>query len=197
MTKRSKLGALIGAGLLTFALGSTALASQTYSIDVTKTADPPTVPIGGGDVTFTVSVHNTGSGAFNEVLVTDPLAGCSLTGDHPSGPSDHLNADETWTWSCTVHVDPGTENTASVDACHNAAACADEGVQHVTKDSNTVTVGLGAATTPAITQEPTDTEFGTAGTSGPSDGAWLLVVALGVLLGSIVVLAPARAKSRR
>jgi hypothetical protein len=33
--------------------------------------------------------------------------------------------------------------------------------------------------------------------SGPSDGAWLLVVGLGVLLASIVVLTPTRVKSRR
>ena len=43
---------------------------------------------------------------------------------------------------------------------------------------------------------PTDT-FGGNGTSSPADSAWLLVVALGVLLASIVVLTPARAKSRR
>ena len=36
-----------------------------------------------------------------------------------------------------------------------------------------------------------------ANTSGPADGAWLLVVALGMLLASIVVLTPARIKSRR
>jgi hypothetical protein len=50
------------------------------------------------------------------------------------------------------------------------------------------------------TDEPTDPSsdtFGSNGTSGPADGAWLLVVALGVLLASIVVLTPARAKSRR
>jgi hypothetical protein len=45
--------------------------------------------------------------------------------------------------------------------------------------------------------EPSTDAFGTNGTSGPADGAWLLVVALGVLLGSVVVLTPARAKSRR
>lgn len=45
--------------------------------------------------------------------------------------------------------------------------------------------------------EPSTDSFGTNGTSGPADGAWLLVVALGVLLASIVVLTPARAKSRR
>jgi hypothetical protein len=48
-----------------------------------------------------------------------------------------------------------------------------------------------------ITQCPCDTTPGLANTSHPADGAWLLVVALGVLLASVVVLTPARAKSRR
>jgi hypothetical protein len=50
--------------------------------------------------------------------------------------------------------------------------------------------------TDAATEPSTDT-FGGNGTSGPAGGAWLLVVALGVLLASIVVLTPARAKGRR
>ena len=45
--------------------------------------------------------------------------------------------------------------------------------------------------------EPSTDAFGGNGTSSPADGAWLLVVALGVLLASIVVLTPARAKGRR
>jgi len=45
--------------------------------------------------------------------------------------------------------------------------------------------------------EPTTSSLDTSGTSAPADGAWLLVVALGVLLASVVVLTPARAKSRR
>ena len=45
--------------------------------------------------------------------------------------------------------------------------------------------------------EPNTATIGGNGTSGPADGAWLLVVALGVLLASIVVMTPARAKSRR
>ncbi|HXG25901.1 MAG TPA: hypothetical protein VNL94_03495 [Candidatus Binatia bacterium] len=47
-----------------------------------------------------------------------------------------------------------------------------------------------------LTEPPTDTLPGNA-TATPADSAWLLVVALGVLLASIVVLTPARAKSRR
>jgi hypothetical protein len=48
-----------------------------------------------------------------------------------------------------------------------------------------------------ITQCPCDTTPGLANTSHPADGAWLLVVALGVLLASVVVLTPARVKNRR
>ena len=55
--------------------------------------------------------------------------------------------------------------------------------------------GGGAGDTIAPTQPPTDT-LGS-NSSGPNDGAWLLVVGLGVLLASVVVLTPARAKSRR
>jgi hypothetical protein len=55
--------------------------------------------------------------------------------------------------------------------------------------------GGGAGATDVPTQAPTDTDHGLV--SSPADGAWLLVVALGVLLGSVVVLTPARAKRRR
>jgi hypothetical protein len=48
-----------------------------------------------------------------------------------------------------------------------------------------------------ITECPCDTIPGTQPTSSPADGAWMLVVALGVLLASIVVLTPARAKRQR
>jgi hypothetical protein len=53
-----------------------------------------------------------------------------------------------------------------------------------------------AADTDAPSEPQTDAITGT-GNSAPADGAWLLVVALGVLLASIVVLTPARAKGRR
>ena len=53
-----------------------------------------------------------------------------------------------------------------------------------------------AADTDAPT-EPNTATVGANGTSAPADSAWLLVVALGVLLSSIVVLTPARARTRR
>ena len=53
----------------------------------------------------------------------------------------------------------------------------------------------------ADTDEPSEPDTATIGGSkdvgSPADGAWLLVVVLGVLLSSIVVLTPARAKAPR
>jgi hypothetical protein len=53
-----------------------------------------------------------------------------------------------------------------------------------------------AADTDVPTLPNTATIGGNSG-SAPADGAWLLVVALGALLSSIVVLTPARARTRR
>lgn len=48
-----------------------------------------------------------------------------------------------------------------------------------------------------VPTEPNTATIGGTGSSGPSDSSWLLVVALGVLLASVVVMTPARAKNRR
>lgn len=48
-----------------------------------------------------------------------------------------------------------------------------------------------------LPSEPNTATIGGTGTSAPSDSSWLLVAALGVLLASVVVLTPARAKTRR
>ena len=69
---------------------------------------------------------------------------------------------------------------------YNNGACDGDGI-----------IDGGGVTDQPTDQPPTDTAFGSTGSSGPADTAWLLVVGLGVLLASIVVLTPARAKSRR
>jgi|GEM_PF-3218014 len=48
-----------------------------------------------------------------------------------------------------------------------------------------------------IPTEPNTATVGGHGGSGPSSNVWLLVVALGLLLGSVVVLTPAPSKTRR
>jgi hypothetical protein len=238
MRTRDKLGALIGAGLLTVALGSTVfavtpLAAPTYTVLVDKTATPDVVGAGGGDVLFTVTVQNTGTGSFAIVNVTDSLAGCTLSAPTGIGAPNTLASGDTWTFTCTVTgVTPDTTNTATVYACHNNGGCTNG--SHDATGTASVTVTLDTEATlppptasPEITAAPTASPEITAaptgaptaspagggggatdqptmaptnsaldGGSGPADGAWLMVVVLGVLLASVVILTPARAKRR-
>jgi hypothetical protein len=212
MNGRSRFAALLGAGvLLSAAVGAVAAAAPTYTIAVTKTANPATVPVEGADVTFTVWVHNTGTGLFHAVTPTDEMVGCTLAGPSGDTGSDGvLSAGETWHYTCTVtDVVPDTINSVDVDACHDGGVCNVE--SHDATGSGEVTVGLcesncDVVQTPAPTgggggndnvpSAPNTDTFQGAGRSGPTDGAWLLVVALGALLGSLVVLRPSGRKHR-
>ena len=197
MSKRGRFGALTGALLLTFALASTALAAApTYTVDVTKTASVATVPAAGASVTYTVKVTNTGTGDFSALTVVDDK--CTLTGGKDVGPSDKFASGEVLTYTCTKTVSPNTTNTATAWACHNASDC-NQG-NHTATDSASVTVGLTATTTTTTTTKATTKPTApvtstTSLVSSSGDGAWLAIIALGVLLASVVILTPRRKKS--
>jgi hypothetical protein len=94
-----------------------------------------------------------------------------------------------WDALCVVEGETEAEPTQSLATVTDPpSASPTEGVADVTP---TFTQGVRD-----LTEAPTDT-IGKTSTTSPADGAWLLVVALGVLLASIVVLTPARAKSQR
>jgi hypothetical protein len=69
-----------------------------------------------------------------------------------------------------------------------------------TETTTTTTTTTFTQDTAADTDAPSEPNTATIGTSGPAtpaDSTWMLVIALGVLLGSIVVLTPAKARNRR
>src|SRR5207302_2620387 len=146
------------------------------------------------------------------------LAWASGTGSSTAGPSGagaagFLHETDSWTFTCTrALTDPGTyHNTASADGCTDGSVQGCNQGSHATSGaSNDVVVTVSAEVAPTATAEvsptatasggggnvtaaPTDA-IGTTGTSGPGDSAWLLIVALGVLLGSLVVLRPSTGK---
>ena len=193
MKLRYRLGALLGAGLLTVAVAGVALAAT----------------------------HDTFNGWPNQSCSTDEgsLPTTMLwiwTGDAPSSLTINGEVQSgSWAqqgqgvWHFTVDVS-GTNyppTSASVeytgaDGILTLSGC-DEGTpsesqpaesQPASEAPSTSPVGSLLGDTDQPTLPPTDS---LAGNAGPSDGAWLLVVGLGVLLASIVVLTPARAKSRR
>jgi hypothetical protein len=192
MNKRNKLVALLGAGLLTFAVAGVALAASH---------------------TWDVSVQGQHQGWPNDTCSTDEgsLPATMLwvwTGESPSDLTINGNLQSgSWVqqgggssaYHFTVDVDGDNypPTTASVtysgaDGTLTLSHC--DGAAPTPTPTPTLPGGGGAGDTD---QPPTDTAIGTTGSSGPTDTAWLLVVGLGVLLASIVVLTPARAKTRR
>jgi hypothetical protein len=202
MTLRNKLGALLGAGLLTFVVAGVALADGNVAWDgqqgltdgALTTSDCDTdssshivwvLSLGGGGNTVTsgtLTLSGTGSGTYtgtitgNEMKFTTPfftldglIASADFVGDLGSGASNLVISH-----GC---VGPAPTPTPSPTPTLPGG-------------------GGGGGGGGGPTQPPTDT-LGSTNSSGPSDGAWLLVVALGVLLASVVVLTPARAKNRR
>jgi hypothetical protein len=217
MGKR-RLGALIGAAVLTFtAVGSVAAVPATPVLTITKEVDQATLPFGGGTVTYTITVTAT-TGTFHQVTVTDAncdsntLAWQSGTGGSTAGPSGagsagFLGEGDSWVYTCTrALTDPGTyHNTASADGCTNGSVADCNVDSHAASgaSNDAVTVVADQATanptnnpTNIPTQAPTDVAV--TGSSAPADTAWFLVIGLGVLLASLFVLRPTlRSRNRR
>ena len=192
MKIRSKLAALLGAGFLTFALAGMALASTNLS--------------NGGDP---LSSYEQLCDDFEDLGI--------LPGEGEVGIHFIVTSADSQDGTISGHIDPGavafgpvgeTNHGGGQGAVHFYVVVDGDGDSVVTDATTTITgnnlvishvcVGEpGGGGGGDTDQPPTDTLPAPSGTSGPSDGAWLLVVALGVLLASVVVLTPARAKSRR
>jgi uncharacterized repeat protein (TIGR01451 family) len=194
-------------------MASTALAApKAYDLTVTKSADKTSLPVGGGTVVFTITVTNTGTGAFHGVSVSDnkcsPVTfSSSSDGSDPgaNGSDSFLQPGAWWKYTCSwKFTASGTyTNTATASGCGDGSTeqCNQGAHADASATSNTVTITVAAAaTTPAATPKPTpkapNTSVISTDASSPADSAWLLVIALGVLLASVVILSPARTKGR-
>jgi hypothetical protein len=201
MNKRSKLAALLGAGLLTFAVAGVALANTLSEDHPNQAGKTVTELIDGGvseDCSDFTGANAVGEGEVGFHFTLTPQL--SADTGNISGSVDGTNFGP-------IANTPKNDNgngamhfyvvvTGDADSVLNDATTDVTGgtlqVSHICI-GETPGGGGGGDTD----QPPTDALPGTTGSSGPTDGAWLLVVALGVLLASIVVLTPARAKSRR
>ncbi len=214
--KHRKLAALLGAGLLTLGVSGIALADGTVYWDGSQGLGQdglPNVQCDSDNAAGTVTFIFTLGGADESVSSATLHLGGSGSGDFvgsKNGHEFHLQATFSGDFSTlTANVTyVGTLGTGNVNLTISHY-CPGEGETSPPTEQPTETPAETPAGTPTETpggggggdtsqpsQPSTDSAFGT-GTSGPSDTAWLLVVALGVLLASVVVLTPARAKNRR
>jgi len=211
MNKRSRLAALLGAGVLMLAMVGAASAAASPVLGITKGVDHSTLS-GPGTVTYTIVVTAT-TGTFHQVVVTDAncdsntLAWTSGTGQSTVGPSGNgsagfLHETDSWTYTCTRALSaPGTyHNTASADGCTDGSVQGCNQGSHASSGSSndaTTTVTAGGNSSPGASGQPSTDTLVPTGESGPANAAWLIIAALGVLLGSLVVLSPARIGRRR
>jgi hypothetical protein len=186
MTRRTRIAAVFAAaGLLSMAASTAIAVAPTYSISVTKTANPTAVPTAGGSVDFTVSVTATGTGFFQSIVVTDTMVGCTVTGPSGDAGSDgKLSPGETWTYACTVaNVMPGDTNTANVHACHNLTACV-SGPDATGSGSVTLDQGPDVSEAPPTEAPPTEAPPTQAPPSGPVPSPSIAVGDLGATPGA-------------
>jgi hypothetical protein len=149
MTKKTRvLGAAFAALAFSLLFVAAAFAAQpTYSISLAKTADPATLPAGGGDVEFTVWLENTGTGDLQVVSVWDD--DCTLSGDGSEfGPANKFESGAKVSYTCTVEDITDTfTNHAHAVACQNSGnPCNSDAHDAAADAAATVTVGTTTAT---------------------------------------------------
>lgn len=180
------------------------------SIAIVKTADPTSLPIGGGSVTFTYTVTNTGNVPLDNVNVTD--AKCTpvsfVGGD--TDENDLLDLDETWTYTCTKTL---TQTETNVGVASGEFG-SEEPIVVTDDDDATVEVAaatpvpptapptaapsqdvLGATATPRVTLPPTDS-IGGGNRAAPNFATALAGIGLVMLLTSLLASAAVRARAR-
>ncbi|HJP87420.1 MAG TPA: hypothetical protein VJ850_00070 [Candidatus Limnocylindrales bacterium] len=204
--KKHKLLAVLGAAALTLSVAGVALAEDLNSGQVGNTLGsftndcegwPVDNPVGAGQigVHFVLTTPDGDATSANlTAAFSNPSSSVGPVANtaHPSTTLHFyvvITGDGNTTIdSASTDVDGGNLNVSHVCAGASVTTPPTEA------PSATPTFGLETAGITDAPSEPTTDTIGSTGTSGPADGAWMLVVALGVLLASIVVLTPARAK---
>jgi hypothetical protein len=213
MTSLKKLTALLGAGALVFAMAGTALGGgveyATVSGHAASTSDNNSPDFWGEDCTkFNAGEGDLGSGVDSYVLSSDYTKVIVKAGSTNQGDPNGLTIFDNPTAGQTVWADTNGDNVFNP-----GGQGGDKNISHIifcgpsettTTTTTTTTDVVTTTTTDTFTSdtggetdapsEPNTATIGGTNTGAPADGAWLLVIALGVLLASIVVLTPAKAR---
>ena len=109
------------------------IAATLPQISIVKSADPTSLPFGGGSVTYAYSITNPGNVTLTNIsLIDDKCSGPNRTGGDANS-NDKLETTETWAYTCVTNLTTTTTNTATVTGNAGTATVTDN-------DSATVTV---------------------------------------------------------
>jgi uncharacterized repeat protein (TIGR01451 family) len=161
------------------------------AIHLEKTVAPLTLPVGGGNVTYTYVVSNIGDLALTNVAVKDDNGTPSNTADDfdVTCPKTELAIDEEMT--CTADVSGTTQTTTNI-----ATASGTAGEDTVTDtDDATVTVAPPGGGVEAETDVPAAPQTDTVGATADAGSSLpFLLVILGIIGLAAVLLTPRRAR---
>ncbi len=213
MKMRSTLAAMLGAGALVLGVAGMAMADApgnpwngngypSQSCTPTTTGTMLWIFNNGGTPTNltingelqTGSWVNEGNGSFHFTATIDGTnypptsAVAAYTGDNGQLVLSGCNEGTTTTSSTTTSSSTTSSSTTSSSTTSSSTTT-------TTTTAGSFTSAQSGAT--AVPTEPNTATVGGSNSSGPSDSTWLFVAALGILVASLVILTPARAKTRR
>jgi hypothetical protein len=220
MNTPRKLAALVGASALVLAMAGTAAAVTDYAtvsdhVAFSSDANAPEfwgdncskLDEGQGDLGAAVDSYvltadygkvivKAGSGPNANTVFNNPTAGQTVWADtNGNNTFDPGGQDGDKTISHIIFCDVASSSSSSSSSSTSFSESVSDTTDSQSSSSST-SFSQSVSDTTDVTQPPTDT-IGSTGSGQQSSATWLLIAALGVLLGSVVVLAPARSKTRQ
>lgn len=104
-------------------------------INITKVAYPLSLPIEGGNITFTYKVNNPGVVPLSNVTVVDDKCSALSGKLGDTNGNNLLDINEVWIYRCTAHLSKTTTNTVNVSAFANGLKAVGEATITVTVDT--------------------------------------------------------------
>jgi hypothetical protein len=216
MNKRNRLWAIVASGVLTLGIAGVALATdlnegqvgdKLSSFTQSCTGWPEELVIGPGEIGVHFILEGTtdvSTGLLDATFSTDSFTGLAYS--KKAGPVLMWYAVITGDGNTTIDSASTTATGNNLNLSHVCAGSSSSSTTSFSSSQESSTTSVASSTTSfsssqestttSVTQPPTDT-IGNSGSGNQATGMWLLVAALGVLLGSLVVVAPARAKNKR
>jgi hypothetical protein len=102
-----------------FGVAAASTAPLVNIVNITKVVSPSSLPVGGGEVSFTYKVTNAGTISLSDVTVSDNK--CSaMSGELGDRNANRLlDPSEVWIYTCRTTLIKTTTNTATVTAYAN------------------------------------------------------------------------------
>jgi hypothetical protein len=222
---RNKAYAIFGAAILTMSIAGVALAADLLEgqvgieLSAKDAAGSSTclnfpLEIGDGEigVHFVLTQPDADSGTLDATFSTDSFSGVAssgpnqgslqwfavITGDGDttilSAHTDVTGGDLKLSHTCSSTTTE-TTSSSSESSSSSETTSFSQSESGSTTSSESTSFSQSESGTTDVTQPPTDT-IGGNGAGQQSSAMWLLIASLGVLLGSVIVLAPSRAKNR-